>query len=156
LELIADSEITELRRVQFPLHSMASGPIAVRAGADIERHANALPRVVPRATHLGQVPARAQIPRAPFGIGLDPAGRDHDRTAMQFADIVAVFDAYARNFGAVIDEIGRPCIVADLDTVFLARCLHHGDETFAAADRLDGQSTPELETSVDFKGLTAI
>ena len=48
-----------------------------RARADLQRHADAVAGVEARAAHLGQIPARAEIARAPFGVGLEAAGGEH-------------------------------------------------------------------------------
>src|SRR5205823_11395523 len=65
LELVADREVAEFGRVHFPLHRMAARPIAAWARTDIERHADAVAGVEARAAHLGEIPARAEIKRAP-------------------------------------------------------------------------------------------
>src|SRR3984893_8910623 len=76
LELIADREIAEFRRVHFPLHGVTARPVAARSCANVDRHADAVAGVVARAAHLGQIPAGAEIARAPFRIGLKtPAGQ---------------------------------------------------------------------------------
>src|ERR1700687_6195407 len=53
LELIADREIAEFRRVHFPLHGMAARPVAARRGANVERHANSVASVETAAAYLG-------------------------------------------------------------------------------------------------------
>src|SRR5262249_50724151 len=78
LKLIADREIAEFGRVHFPWHGMAAGPVAARRPADFNRHADAVAGVVAAAAHLREVPARTEIARAPFRIGLKAtAGKHH-------------------------------------------------------------------------------
>src|SRR6185437_11752857 len=79
LELIADREIAKFRRIHLPLHGMAARPVAAWAGADVERHADAVAGVVAGAAHLRHVPARAEIARAHFGVGFETAAGEHHR-----------------------------------------------------------------------------
>ena len=50
-----------------------TGPAPGNRGAEIERHLQPLPAVEARATHLGEVPVWAGIPRAHDGVGLEAA-----------------------------------------------------------------------------------
>src|SRR5207247_9034052 len=76
LDLVADSEVAELRGVPLPCHGMAARPVADRLCADVERHADRVAGVEPRAAHLGELPAGAQVARAPFGIRLESSRRE--------------------------------------------------------------------------------
>src|SRR6516225_7039717 len=77
LKLVADREVAEFRRVHFPLHGMAAGPVAARRRADFNRHADAVAGVVAAAAYLREVPARTEIARAPFRIGLKATAGKH-------------------------------------------------------------------------------
>ena len=77
LELIADRKIAEFRCIHLPLHGMTTRPVAARAGADRERHTNAVAGVKARAAHLGEIPSRPKITRAPFRIGFETAAGEH-------------------------------------------------------------------------------
>ena len=101
LELVADREVAEFRRVHLPLHRVAARPVAARARADVQRHADAVAGVEAGAAHLGEVPAGAEIARAPFGIGLEAAAGEHDRLAAQLAFDAVVPDAHAFDADAV-------------------------------------------------------
>ena len=57
LKLVADREVTELRRVHLPLHRVAAGPVAAGTRADVESHADAVTGIEARAAHLRQIPA---------------------------------------------------------------------------------------------------
>src|SRR5258708_12965821 len=70
LEIVADREIAEFRRVAVPADGVAARPVAIGHGADIERHADAVAGVEAGAAHLGEVPARPEIARAPFRLAL--------------------------------------------------------------------------------------
>src|SRR3981081_4175392 len=99
LELVADRKIAELGRVHLPADRMAARPVAARAGADRERHADAVAAVEAAAAHLGEVPAGAQIARAPFRIGLEAAAGEHHRLAAQLAHLLVAAHPYATAAG---------------------------------------------------------
>ena len=84
LETVAHREVAEGRRVAVPADGMAAGPVAVRHGADLERHADAVAGVEARTAHLGELPVRAEIAAAPLRIRLEPATGKHHRAARQF------------------------------------------------------------------------
>ena len=86
LKLIADRKVSELGRVHLPLHGMATRPIAARARADLERHADAVAGIEARTAHFGEIPARPEIARAPFGVGLEAAAGEHHGSGAQFPD----------------------------------------------------------------------
>ena len=77
LEIVADRQVAELRRVAVPADRVAARPVAGRHGADVQRHLDAVAGVEAGAAHLGEVPARAEIARAHLGIGLEPAAGQH-------------------------------------------------------------------------------
>src|SRR5262249_7477129 len=156
LKLVADREVAELGGIHLPLHGVAAGPVAAGAGADIHRHADAVTGVEARAAHLGEVPARSEIARAPLGVGLKSAAREHHRLAAQLAFDAPVPDAYAHHPHAVADEAERARAVANLDATLGRGIGEHLDEAGAAADRLDGEAAPELELAVDLERLAAI
>ena len=78
LEIVADGEIAELRRIAVPADGMAARPVAGRHGAGLQRHADAVAGVEAGAADLGELPARPEIARAHFGVGLEAAGGEHD------------------------------------------------------------------------------
>ncbi len=119
LELVADREVAELRRVHLPLHGVAARPVAARARADLQRHADAVAGVEAGAAHLGEVPAGAEIARAPFRIGLEAAGGEDHRLAADLAVAAVVTDAHALDAVAGVDERERAGLVADLDAALL-------------------------------------
>src|SRR5262249_37395726 len=114
LELVADREVAELRRVHLPLHGVAARPVAARRGADVGRHADAFAGVEAGAAHLGEIPARPEIARAPLGIGLEAAAGEHDRLAVQVALDAVAADAHAGDAHTVEEEAERPGRVADV------------------------------------------
>ena len=79
LEVVAHGKVAEFGRIALPAHGMAARPVAAGRSADLQRHADALPRVEAAAAHLGQVPTRPQVTRAPFRIGLETAAGQHNR-----------------------------------------------------------------------------
>src|SRR6185369_1302520 len=69
----------ELRRVPPPRHGVPAGPVAVRTRADLQCHPEPLAEVVARAAHLSELPAGAEIARAPFRVSLEAAAGEHHR-----------------------------------------------------------------------------
>src|SRR6185312_6132580 len=156
LEIVADREVAEFRRVAVPADGVAARPVAVGHGADIERHADAVAGVEAGAAHLGEVPARAEIARAPFGIGLEAAGSEHRRFGMDI-DVPAVLaHARAADARAVEEELVRPSVVEDAYLLALAGRGQVVDEAGPAARHLGGEPAPELELAVDLEGLATI
>src|SRR6185295_1874689 len=90
LEAVAHREVTGLRRIAVPGHRVAAGPVAVGRGADVERHADRVAGVEARAAHLGELPARTQVARAPFRIRLEAAGRQNNGFAFDLHSL-AIF-----------------------------------------------------------------
>src|SRR5215813_9831096 len=142
LKLVADREVAELGRVHLPLYGVAAGPVAAGARADVHRHADAVAGVEARAAHLGEVPARSEIARAPLGIGFKSAACEHHRVAAQLAFDAPVPDAHAHHPHAVADEAERARAVANLDAAFGRGIGEHLDEAGSAPDRLDGEAAP--------------
>ena len=137
LELIADREIAEFGRIHLPLHGMAARPVAAGARADLQRHADAVAGVEAGAAHLGEIPARAEIARAPFRIGFEAAAGKHHRLAAQIAFHAVVTDAHAFYAHAVGQELERARLIADLDAALGGGLGQHLDEARPAADGLD-------------------
>src|SRR5580704_15319041 len=153
LELIADGEIAELRRVHFPLHGMTARPVAARCGADVDRHADALAGVEARATHLGEIPARAEIARAPFRIGLKTAAGEHHRFRPQLAHLAVLAHANALDPVAVEQQIEAARGIVDVDAALFCRSCQHGDQAGARSEGFHRQPAPEFELAVDLEGL---
>ena len=120
LELVADREVAELGRVHVPLHGMAARPIAARRGADLERHADAVAGVEARAAHLGEVPAGAEIARAPFRIGFEAAAGEHHGFRAQLAQLAVVAHPHTLDAVAVEQQIERAGPVAQPDAALFA------------------------------------
>ena len=117
LEIVADGEVAEFGRVAVPGHGMAARPIAARHGADLERHADAVAGVEARAAHLGEVPAGAEIARAPFGIGLEAARGQHHRLGGDVEAALAVADMDADDAALVEQQVQHAGAVMDGDAV---------------------------------------
>src|SRR5262249_2996666 len=79
LEAVADGKIPILGRIAIPADRVATRPVAAGARADLHLHTDAVTRVEPRAADLGEVPRWPEIARAPFGVGLEAAGRENHR-----------------------------------------------------------------------------
>src|SRR5207237_3190234 len=115
LELVADREVAKFGRIHFPLHRMTARPVAARACTDVERHADAVAGVEARAAHLGEIPARAEITRAPFRIGLEAAGGENNGLAANLAFLAIVANAHAVDAAARVDERERTGLITNLD-----------------------------------------
>ncbi len=109
---------------------------------------------VPRI--LARLPARAEIARAHLGVGLEPAGGEHDAARLHLDGAAVMFDAHA--FDAVIigNEGERARIVGETDPVLFGDLGVHVDETWPAAPGFHRQAAPELELAVHLVGLPTI
>ena len=118
LKIVADGEIPEFRRIVVPAHRMATRPVAVGRGADIQRHADAVAGVEAGAAYLGQFPARPQIACAPFQVGLETAtGQDYG-LALDVVNLPAALDPHAGDRVSVESQIDDPRPVSNFDTHF--------------------------------------
>src|SRR5262245_35422238 len=108
---------------------MAARPVAARARADLQRHADAVAGVETGAAHLREVPAGAKIARAPFRIGLEAASREHHRAPVDFAHLAVVAHAHALDAIAAAEKVECARLVADFDAALLRRLGEHVDET---------------------------
>ena len=156
LELVADREVAELRRVHLPLHRVAAGPVAAGTRADVESHADAVTGIEARAAHLREVPAGPEVAGAPLGIGFEAAAREYDRFAAQLAFGAVVPDANACDPHPVVEEAERARAIANLDAALCGGVGEHLDQARSAADRLDGEAAPELEFAFDLERLPAV
>ncbi len=157
LELIADSEIAELGRVLIPADCMTAGPVTVRCCADVERHADSVTRVEARPADFGDLPARAEITRAPLGVGFEATCGDHDGFCLDRLGCAArTPDDDTRNVATVRRKPRNARFVLDSDAAARAALRQTVDEARSTADRLDRESTPELELAIDFERLAAI
>ncbi len=156
LELVAHGEIAELGRVPLPAHRVAAGPITHGRGADVERHLDHVAGVEARAAHLGELPARSEIARAPLGVRLEAAARKHHALRTHFDGSAVLLDAHAVHAVVIGDQRDRACRIPDLHAVLL-RGLGPGlHQSFAAAPGFDRESAPELELAVDLECLAAV
>src|SRR5665213_3229830 len=69
LESVANGKVAMLGRVAIPPHRVTARPVARGPRADIERHLNSAAGVEARSPYLREIPRRAEIARAPLGIG---------------------------------------------------------------------------------------
>src|SRR6516225_10717812 len=100
---------------------MAARPVAARARANGERHANAVAGIEARAAHSGEVPSGPEIACAPFSIGFEAAACQHHRAGAQFADAAIRANAHPADAVAVIKQIERARTKADANAAFLRR-----------------------------------
>src|SRR3984893_10670888 len=135
---------------------MTARPVAAGARADVHGHADAIAGVEAGAAHLGEIPSRAEIARAPFRIGFKPAAGNHHRLAGQVAFHAVVTNAHAFHAHAVGQELERARLIADLDAALGCGLGQHLDETRPAADGLDRKPAPELELALDLECLAAV
>src|SRR3546814_1950917 len=103
LELVADTPVADVGGVPAPAGRMAAGPIAVRRGADIQRHPQPVADIETRAAHLGQFPTSSEIAGPPFWVRLEPAAGKNDRVGGEFDELAALLCPDPGNPFAVID-----------------------------------------------------
>src|SRR5215813_8690061 len=126
---------------------MAAGPVTGRHGVGFERHPNTVARVEACAAHLGELPARTHVARAPLGVGLEAASRQDHVPRCYRAGAPSVAHADALHAVIVGHEADRPGVIAQCDAVLLRSAREGGDESRSTAMAFDGEATPELEFS---------
>src|SRR5262249_7724888 len=156
LELVADREIAELRRIAIPADRVAARPIAARLCADLERHADAIAGVEPRSAYFCQIPVGSEIARAPFRIGLEPPAREDDRLGAQLTRLALLPHAHAANTAIVREQRNRAGLVEHLNALARRRLVQRLDEPRPAARGLDGEPAPELELAADLERLPTV
>src|SRR5580698_506306 len=142
--------------VALPGHRVCAGPLPVRLRSDVERHADTVAGVVPGAAHLGHVPARAEIARAPLAAGLEAATGQHYRIRSDL-----LFDAVndrANSFNAILsaNERHRARIV---DYVYSSRCrslVFRFDQAGATTVGIDHDAAKELESALVVVSLPSV
>jgi hypothetical protein len=160
LEGIADGEVAELRRVAVPADGVTAGPVASRRGSDVEGHAQAVAGVEAGAAHLREIPAGAEIARAPFGVGLEAAAGQHHGASPHGhpSRRPTAVQAHDGPFDTIVaaKELFRPRTIEHLDAGARRRTRQRLDQPRPAAPDLDRQAAPELEAAVHLEGLAAV
>src|SRR5690606_14963668 len=156
LKLVADLQIAEFRGVTIPSDGVTPGPVAVRRGTDIERHANTVPGVEARTSYLRGIPAGSQVAGAPLRVGLEAAAREDHRPGVdRLGPLAWAFREDTFDGRAVEDELGCATLVTNLDALLAADLTEAVDQARPAAAYLHRQPAPELELAVDLERLTA-
>ena len=151
LEVVANGQVAELRRVHVPGHRVAAGPVAAGGRAEGHGHADAVAGVEARAANLRQVPARAQVAGAPSRVGLEAATSQDHRIRRQRLPADGHMDAVV---GAA-QSLG-PLTVAD---VYAGLFCDGGKAVYqarAAAPCLHREAAPEPHLAIYFEGLAAV
>src|SRR5450631_1386450 len=135
---------------------MAARPVAVRLGADGQRHVDAGAGVEARAAHLGEVPGGPKIARAHLGVALEAAAGQHDGLGADpdLASLVAGDDA--AHHAILLDQRHRGRPVMDRNAGLDRRLVLEIDQAWAATPGLDRQAAPELVLAVYLEGLATI
>src|SRR5262245_24024337 len=107
---------------------MAAGPVAGRHGVGLERHANTIARVEACAAHLRELPARTHVARAPFGVGLEAAGRQYHVLRRHRTGAPTMAHADALDAIIVGYKPDRPGVIAQRDAVLLRSGRKRGEE----------------------------
>src|SRR6185295_3963638 len=156
LEPVADGEIAELGGVAVPADGMTARPVSARRRAGLESHTDAVAGVEARAAHFREVPARAQIARAPFGISLEAARREDHCPAADRARLSSIAHRDAMHAVVVVQQGHRSCFVGDPDAVLRGRIPLRFDDAGTAAPGLHREPTPEFESTIDFERLPSV
>src|SRR5450830_1540684 len=114
----------------------------------LQRHLDTKPGVETSAAHLGQLPARAKITRAPFGVGLKAAAGENDGLCRNIADAVRSPGTHAVHAQAVEQKLRRAGPVTDIDAALARRRSFTGDQFSAAAPSVERDLSSEPEPSV--------
>src|SRR5205807_5477633 len=142
--------------VAVPADRVAARPVAGRLRARVERHLDAVAGVEAGAAHLGEFPARAEIARAHFRVGLEAAGGEHDAFRLDVAGLAGVAHAQALHALIIGDEAERAGLVDEVDLVLARDLAPGGDQAGAAAPTLDREAAPEFELAVHFERLPTV
>src|SRR2546426_277768 len=151
LEVVADFAVAVPGGVVVPLHGVTAAPVTPRLRADVERHADAVARVVRGAAHAREVPVGPEVTRAHLHVGLEAAGGEHHGLRLQaLAAAVGGADLHAGHGAARVGEQAvRLDLEADVDALLLRRLVVHVDEAGAAADGLQHEVAEERELAAD-------
>src|SRR5262245_27437842 len=94
---------------------MATTPVPMRLGPDVQGHANAVPGVVRDATHRGKLPALVQVACTHPSIGLKPATGQDDGFAVQVRKAIWPLYGHPNNTALlVLQQSHTFCGVANL------------------------------------------
>src|SRR5580698_7600706 len=102
---------------------MTSRPVPVWYSADFQRHTNPVAGVEPGAADLRQIPAGAQVPRAPFGIRLETAARYYHGFGRNEHRASVLADCYALDAVIVINQSQGAAFVPNFDSIAFTRSV---------------------------------
>src|SRR4051812_38592042 len=80
LKYITEGDIAGVWGVGVSADRVTSRPMAVRRGADVERHAQSVSGIKPRAANLDNIPAWSEIAGTPFRVGFESSACQNYRT----------------------------------------------------------------------------
>ena len=135
---------------------MAARPVAVGAGANVERHPQAIAHVEARPAHFRQFPARAEVARAPLRVSLEAAACEHHCARVEVDGLAADLGFYTQHALAVVDQRYSTRFVENLDAFFdgcIGEVLH---QARAAARHLDRHAPEEFALARDDGRLGAV
>ena len=145
------------RGVQVPCHGVAAAPVSKGLGADLQRHPYAVAGIEPGATHLGQLPARAQVAGAHLGVSLESAAGQHHRPATHLPEPVGVAHRKPNNVAAPVgDQPGGFGLVEHLCALPLHQLEQPVGQALAGAHGLHDQPAPEPHHAVLLERLPAV
>ena len=152
LKPVAHRQVTELGRVHVPAHRVASGEMAPGGRSRLHRHADPVAGVEPGAPDPGQIPARAQVPGAPGGAGLEPATGEHHGISQEGL----VTHPHTADAPAAGHQRIHPGAVTNGDPGAANDVRQAVDEPGAPAPGFDGEPTPEAHATIDPERLAAV
>ncbi len=146
----------DVGRFRIDQHRMAAAPVADRLRAEVHGQTEHLARVVARAANFHQIPARAEIARAHFRIGLEAAGGKHHGAAREID----------QSFRRLHPDTGGPALgidgqsrrlrfVDDLDAVFLRGRKQHLDQAEAAVVHRNDSARRKFDFSAHLHRVSA-
>src|SRR5262245_3144622 len=149
-------DVAVIARITFPRNSVTTGPLPVGLRADVERHAYPVAGVVAGAAHLRHVPAGAEIARAPFAIGLEPAAGEHNRAGAEDFFSSIGDDADALDALRAAQQRHGARAVADGDAMLGRGLVFRLHQAGAATIGIDDDAAEELELALVVVGLPAV
>ena len=156
LEQLGHRAVPGWRGIEIPGHGVAAAPVPVGLRPDLQRHIDAIARVVGNAAHLGQFPALAEIAGAHFRIRFKAATSQYHGLGVQVFKPLRPLDFNPRHpAGLILNQLDPLGFVADFHAHALADFKLLIRQALASPHRLDEQATPEVKLVAALKRLAA-
>ena len=117
---------------------------------------NAIASVEACSSDLGQIPAGAEIPSSPLGVGFKPTAGQHYRSGLDLLHFSMASRTDAGDGPIGLNKTNHASFVTDIDANTLGGSKHRVHQTGTATRGIDGQTAPEFEFTVQFERLALV